>query len=603
MAPFTSLADVGQVPGDSSASSNTEQGRRGIGKKKFSTADDGRSRAHSKAGSVVDDGAAVLGMRGSLIQRKGTGLPFCDAKTLKKQKGPTLMFQAMTTPGKMRLRELDPRRVAFQESASTRVVLDWRKNRWEGTNRLIERLLPTPRLVQYSMKLEGAARASQVPEDNCELSSEEDVASESSDDAIVNSDEEPSTSSKYTSSNANGSTAADSCTMGSRVGGSSSGLTRDGVHIMKRRNKVKQRITGWLSQYSGCTKGHGERLMRKIYKPRAEDINVKMNSGVRELLMTTPPCFCSLQAVNFRNFLIGNRGVQALWPLLRYARALKSLNLSGNDIHDSGMQHILQVLEADVQGSGKDDVGGLLVVDLSRNPITGSVFTDLMRFNDARADVLMLGLADTMMPMVKRQRILRQSLTKFAGVEPHLMLEAWRLAKDPLDFVDRELFIQCERIVEATHGSAIHDMTDISHKAGRRHVGWQEDDDDWDDYEPPEGDDTFEGQDGFLGLDDLPEEHFDDGSSSVAQAASDSARETPSELLSPTPPPPKMNPFQQKANQSTSWAMRRRLSATQSPPDRMTTPRSDSKKPNGSFDRDDRRTVFEKRGNGKPVDL
>merc|ERR1719181_970314 len=110
-----------------------------------------------------------------------------------------------------------------------------------------------------------------------------------------------------------------------------------------------------------------------------------MNSGVQAILLrVNPPCFCSLQAVSFRNFLIGNRGVQALWPLLRYARALKSLNLAGNDIHDQGMQHIIRVLEADVQGQGKDDVGGLLVVDLSRNPITGSISQALWRFNEAR---------------------------------------------------------------------------------------------------------------------------------------------------------------------------------------------------------------------------
>merc|ERR1719326_762124 len=88
---------------------------------------------------------------------------------------------------------------------------------------------------------------------------------------------------------------------------------------------------------------------------------------------------------------------------------------------------------------------------------------------------MMLGLADTMLPLVKRQRLLRQSLSKFAGAENHQNLEAWRLSRDPVDFCDRELFLQCEHIVEATHGSAIHDMTDITERKKGRHLGWQDD--------------------------------------------------------------------------------------------------------------------------------
>jgi len=278
--------------------------------------------------------------------------------------------------------------------------------------------------------------------------------------------------------------------------------------------------------------------MRKIYKPKCEDLDVKMNSGVKELLMTAPPCFCSLQAVNFRNFLLGNRGVQALWPILRYARALKSLNLAGNDIHDEGARFIITVLEADAANLGKDDVGSLVLVDLSKNPITGSLAEDLMRFNDKRKDVLMLGLANTMMPMAKRQRLLRQCLTKFAGVEPHVMLEAWRLANDPRDFVDRELFIQCERIVENIHGSAIHDMIEVGENSHNRRQGFTDDDDDWDDdfnfddFNHPRASQAHLGQDGFGGLDEY------DSLSNIAQA--DSARETPLGRftpMSPTPPP------------------------------------------------------------------
>lgn len=317
--------------------------------------------------------------------------------------------------------------------------------------------------------------------------------------------------------------------------------------------------------------------MRKIYKPKCEDLDVKMNSGVKELLMTAPPCFCSLQSVNFRNFLLGNRGVQALWPLLRYARALKSLNLAGNDIHDDGARHILAVLEADYHV----DVGGLEVIDLSKNPITGSLAAELMAFNTKRKDVILLGLADTNLPMVKRQKILRQCLTKFAGVEAHVMLEAWRLAADPRDFVDRELFIQCERIVQGTHGEAIYDMMA---QEKNRNQGWH-DDDDWEDdfLEVNDSDDLrhlmTSAQDGFAGLD-------DDEQSSVAQA-SEGGRDTALSFASgstrlgntphpasPTPPPtaakkaPYLRPNMKDSkddekgrhisNHRQSWALRRR---------------------------------------------
>lgn len=368
-------------------------------------------------------------------------------------------------------------------------------------------------------------------------------------------------------------------------GSSMSGMSREAATMGRRRHRMKQRITGWLSAYSGCTKGHGERLMKKIYRPRCEDLHVKMNSGVQELLMTSPPCFCSLQAVNFRNFLLGNRGVQALWPLLKYARALKSLNLAGNDIHDTGMLHIFSVLMADAQNQAKDDVSGLLVVDLSRNPITGSIYEDIHHFNESRKDVLLLGFADTMMPLAKRQRILRQVLTKFAAVEAHVMLEAWRLAKDPLNFVDRDVFVQAERIVEAAHGSGIHDIVEISDGNNRRHQGWHDDDETWseeDRFSPRHSDaDTHLAKDGFLGLDDVPSPGRlepglgEDGFPRYCSQDDDDlteggARDTPlsplSSMVTPTPPPLR-NPFAPLTDldvkrPGSSWAARRRTANT-----------------------------------------
>jgi len=176
MAPaFTSLADVGKMP---DAPDPGVAKRKKVGRSPSVTSlggDKNRESIYDQAGSV------------GLRSRKSITNSL-EAK--KKMKGPSLIFQAMRTPGKMRLRELDPRRVAFQESASTRVVLDWRKNRWEGTFRLIDRLLPNPKTVQYTMKMTGAARASKVPDDESLPSSEEEGDESSENDEVENSDSE-----------------------------------------------------------------------------------------------------------------------------------------------------------------------------------------------------------------------------------------------------------------------------------------------------------------------------------------------------------------------------------------------------------------------------
>lgn len=582
---FTSLADLGKdAPqrrtlrrsGSQSSMGGSEAGSHS-----------GRRSRKSKAGSLTG------GLEGLRVNKA------FDPK----KKVLTLVEKAMTTPGRIRLREVDPRHLLAKEGAGQRkVVVDWRKNRWEGACRLVDRLIPqigaTP--LAYTMKLTGLARGSQVPENNGDPSSSE--CSEESNDEIVNSDEEDLSDMM---SSANNSTATGTAA-GRSVGGSLSGMSKAEYAVSRHRNKMKQRMTGWLSQYSGCSKGHGERLMRKIYKPRAIDRKVHMNSGVQAILLrVNPPCFCSLQAVSFRNFLIGNRGVQALWPLLKYARALKSLSLAGNDIHDSGMRHVIKVLAADLQSSKKDDVGGLLALDLSYNPVTQRIHEELCGFMETRKDILLVGLAGTLIPMVKRQRSLRKSLARFAAAEAHLSLEAWRLANDPEDFTDRELFVQCERVVEATHGQAIHDMMDLTKTKGNR--GWG--DDASDEFSNgggsggsggiAEGDEDFEdgdvdfigAQDGFLGLDDIPspsgelagdrdrfgsngfameaEYEPDDPARSLSMIAlvpEQLERDTP---VSPTPPPPPppppppQNPFALAAENAGggSWAAQRRRRA------------------------------------------
>lgn len=318
---------------------------------------------------------------------------------------------------------------------------------------------------------------------------------------------------------------------------------------------MKQRMTGWLSQYSGCSQGHGERLMKKIYKVKCQQVKVKMNSGVQELLLSSP-CFCGLQVINFRNMLIGNRGVRGLWPLLKYARALKSLSLAGNCIHDDGVLYVIHTIEGENKGADhhKSDVGGLLVLDLSQNPFSQVVAPEIARFYEARKDVLLLGLAKTPVPTARRQHILRQGLQKFANSPPHLMLEAWRLAK-AAEFVDFEFFSQCERVVEATHGAEIHEMADLCTNSRKRHQSWDDGFDQWGNFEEDDLD-GFDFNEEYVG----GKDGFEDDDQELTGFAGLDDDEAEEERAPPSPPPPPTNPFARSPSPTNpgSWAARRR---------------------------------------------
>merc|ERR1711884_993445 len=115
------------------------------------------------------------------------------------------------------------------------------------------------------------------------------------------------------------------------------------------------------------------------------------------------------------NLLIGDRGVQGLWPLLRYARALRALNLAGNGVRDSGTRHIMKVFSSEFYQEKNNALVGLLILDLSHNPITGACADELNKFYESRKDVILLGMAKTELPSVRRQRLLRACLAKLAG--------------------------------------------------------------------------------------------------------------------------------------------------------------------------------------------
>mmetsp|Transcript_122536 Transcript_122536/g.192232 ORF Transcript_122536/g.192232 Transcript_122536/m.192232 type:complete len:556 (-) Transcript_122536:81-1748(-) len=429
-----------------------------------------RKNRQASRTSVSEDSSGVRGSEKKRATSVVGEVGICQ-KVVKKT-GPTLVEQAMMFPGRMRVREMDPRRIVYKDSASTRVVIDPRARSYQGACRIVDVLHSTIRRMQFTMKLTGLARASIVPEDNGEPSDDEDLVEESDDNA-VNSDDDMSSN-------------AASSKMGYSRAGSSyapSSMSRSLGTLSAKHHKRKAQLSGWLSQYSGCTKGHGERLLNKIYLRRCQELKVKVNSGMKEILLATPPCFCSLQSANLSNLLLGDRGVQGLWPLLRYARALRSLNLAGNGIRDSGTRHIIKVFESEFYKEKNNEAVGLLILDLSHNPITGACAEELYRFYESRKDIILLGTAKTAVPNVKRQRLVRACLAKLAGSDSSVMLEAWRLAKDGSQFYDLELFLQCERIVEATHGTVIHDMfdqeIDMSSKGNRR-VSWGTDGENWD---------------------------------------------------------------------------------------------------------------------------
>lgn len=432
-----------------------------------------KKKRHASRTSASED---VSGVRGSSKRSTAGDHHTGICQKVVKKTGLNLVEQAMMFPGKLRVREVDPKRIVYKDSASTRVVIDPRAKSYQGASRIVESLQSTIRKMQFTMKLTGLARASIVPEDNGEPSDDEEFEDESEDDNIVNSDDDVSSQ----AASMLGSRA------GSRAGSSyahsavNSSVSRSLGNLSAKHHKRKAHISGWLSQYSGCTKGHGERLLNKIYLRRCQELKVNLNSGMRDMLLMAPPCFCSLQSVNLSNFLIGDRGVQGLWPLLRYARALRSLNLAGNGIRDTGTRHIIKVFESEFYQEKNNDLVGLLILDLSHNPITGAVAEELYRFYESRKDVVFLGMANTNVPNVKRQRLVRACLAKLAGSDHTVMLEAWRLAKGYHQFFDLELFLQCERIVEATHGTAIYDMfdQDIDGRGGR-HVSWNNEEDTW----------------------------------------------------------------------------------------------------------------------------
>jgi hypothetical protein len=198
------------------------------------------------------------------------------------------------------------------------------------------------------------------------------------------------------------------------------------------------------SAMSMCNrKNHPQYLHDQVYKKHCEETTVRINSGIGNVLLRSPTCFCNLEVVSFANFLLGDRGIQGALPLFKSGRRLRCLNLQGNAIREKGFKQIGTCL----QEAGTAPL--LSVLDLSNNPLSSKSAPELTRLLEKRRSILMLGLVGTDLPSVRRQQALRQTIDSFARADPNEMCKAWQLASPGGGFSDSELWVLCTPIVES----------------------------------------------------------------------------------------------------------------------------------------------------------
>lgn len=197
---------------------------------------------------------------------------------------------------------------------------------------------------------------------------------------------------------------------------------------------------------NGCASNE---YLKQVYMTKCSDLGVHANSGVREFLERCNPCFCCLAEVDLRDLLMRDRGIVGLLPVFHFSRAIQRLSLAGNGIRDVGLRAIVAAFQ-----DSKEHLG-LRVLDLSNNPIPTSCVNDLSLFMDMKPSILLVGLKDTAIPAELRQRLLRQCLENLRLANPDAMIEAWELSQDSAHFLDRELWIRAGSIVEEVHGEAV----------------------------------------------------------------------------------------------------------------------------------------------------
>lgn len=200
----------------------------------------------------------------------------------------------------------------------------------------------------------------------------------------------------------------------------------------------------WPNDRKKCMKKHAEFLRDSLYAGTCKELRVKMNSGIRQYLtqFQGADCLCGMDVLNFRDYFIGDRGIPALVPLLRFPRNLKGLSLAGNGLRDAGLRALVDTIMRSTC------LLQLLVLDLSNNPIDGPCTERLLHILSPKKKIILLGLWGTDLSHNARQNLLRKSLAKFEDASLEDMVAAQTIAKQGLAFADVETLLLAVDIVE-----------------------------------------------------------------------------------------------------------------------------------------------------------
>mmetsp|Transcript_113158 Transcript_113158/g.320262 ORF Transcript_113158/g.320262 Transcript_113158/m.320262 type:complete len:618 (-) Transcript_113158:39-1892(-) len=363
-------------------------------------------------------------------------------------------------PGKMRLNEVDPRRVAeISEGGIQRATkLDMTCSKFQGSC-MNARLRHVHGTAQYMMLFTGTPMVLNAPtsvDDTGFIDEEEvpDTETSSNDSDSIFDDPESSEEEEETNEEdeaASHSTGfSDSTKSLSDDGGKCwnifwrKGSENNGIddNARSKIEKLESNKTPDAMVFPCTRKNHPIFLHDKVYAKRCEDLDLRINSGVQNLLLNSSICFCNLETMSFRDFLLGDRGIEGILPLFRSVRRLKSLSLAGNRIREKGLRLVSNALR------DPSILVTLVVLDLSYNPITSVSVPELMRLLTQRTSILMLGLMGTTLPGVRRQRLLWHTMASFAASDPCDMCKAWQLSGPGSGFADLPHWVQCTPIVE-----------------------------------------------------------------------------------------------------------------------------------------------------------
>jgi Ran GTPase-activating protein (RanGAP) involved in mRNA processing and transport len=122
-----------------------------------------------------------------------------------------------------------------------------------------------------------------------------------------------------------------------------------------------------------------------VYKFHCARAQIKPNSGLLKLLPKEPGKF--ITEINMDFNYIGVKGLQPLLEILRLNRGLRVLNLKDNNLENSEVKALAQVLVDSPENA-------LQVLDLSNNPISlagGSVLVELLGKKRSIIEVKLVG--------------------------------------------------------------------------------------------------------------------------------------------------------------------------------------------------------------------